>query len=291
MRPKEGTAAAIGNFDGFHLGHRKIIDTLNRIALEKKLRTMVLTFIPNPKMYFNKGLNLINSDEQKKQILESLDVHDVVFLDFNSVRHMPGETFVKEVLIQRYNVKYIAMGENFRFGKNRESDVGALKEMAPRFGFEYTVVSPLSLNGTPVSSSLIRKKLSLAEIEDSNRMLGRMYFIDGIVAGGDKIGRELGFPTINIETPNEILPDGVFKTRTEIKSLSRVYDSITYIGTSPTFSGNKKKIETHILDFNRRLYGEKVRIYFQKRVRGEMKFDSKQELIDQIKKDIQSLGI
>jgi len=291
MRPKEGTAAAIGNFDGFHLGHRKIIDTLNRVALEKKLRTMVLTFTPNPKTYFNKELNLINSDEQKKQILETLDVQDVIFLDFNRIRHMSGETFVKEVLIQRYNVRYIAMGENFRFGKNRESDVGALKEMATRFDFEYSVVSPLSLNGIPISSSLIRKKLGLAEIEDSNRMLGRLYFIDGVVADGDKIGRELGFPTINIETPNEILPDGVFKTRTEIESLSRVYDSITYIGTSPTFSGNKKKIETHILDFNRRIYGEKVRIYFQKRVRGEMKFDSKQDLIDQIKKDIHGLGI
>jgi len=291
MRPKEGTAAAIGNFDGFHLGHRKIIDTLNRVALEKKLRTMVLTFTPNPKTYFNKELNLINSDEQKKQILETLDVQDVIFLDFNRIRHMSGETFVKEVLIQRYNVRYIAMGENFRFGKNRESDVGALKEMATRFDFEYSVVSPLSLNGIPISSSLIRKKLGLAEIEDSNRMLGRMYFIDGVVADGDKIGRELGFPTINIETPNEILPDGVFKTRTEIESLSQVYDSITYIGTSPTFSGNKKKIETHILDFNRRIYGEKVRIYFQKRVRGEMKFDSKQDLIDQIKKDIHGLGI
>lgn len=291
MRPKEGTAAAIGNFDGFHLGHRKIIDTLNSAALEKKLRTMVLTFTPNPKTYFNKELNLINSDEQKKQILETLDVHDVVFLDFDRIRHMSGETFVKEVLIQRYNVKYIAMGENFRFGKNREGDIGALKEMAPRFGFEYSVVSPLSLNGTPISSSLIRKKLGLAEIEDSNRMLGRLYFIDGVVADGDKIGRELGFPTINIETPNEILPDGVFKTRTEIESLSQVYDSITYIGTSPTFSGNKKKIETHILDFNRRIYGKKVRIYFQKRVRGEMKFDSKRDLIDQIKKDIHGLSI
>lgn len=291
MRPKEGTAAAIGNFDGFHLGHRKLIDTLNRVALEKKLRTMVLTFTPNPKVYFKKELNLINSDEQKKQLLETLDVHDVVFLDFNRVLDMSGETFIQEILLRRYNVEYVVMGENFRFGKNREGDVGALKEMARKFGFGWSMVTPLMLNGTPISSSLIRKKLSLAEIEDSNKMLGRLYFIDGVVAEGDKIGRELGFPTINIFTPNEILPDGVFKTRTEIESIPQVYDSITYIGTSPTFSGNKKKIETHILDFDRGVYGKKVRIYFQKRLRGEKKFDSKLGLIAQIKKDIHGLGI
>ncbi len=291
MRPKEGTAAAIGNFDGFHLGHREIVDTLNRIAAEKKLQTMVLTFTPNPKIYFKKALSLINSDEQKKQLLETLDVHDVVFLDFNRIREMSGEAFVEEFLIRRYNVKYIVMGENFRFGKNRESNVDALKEMARRFDFDFRVVPPLKLNGTPISSSLIRKKLALAEFEDSGRMLGRLYFIDGVVTAGDKIGRELGFPTINIETPNEILPDGVFKTRTGIESFSQVYDSVTYIGTSPTFAGNKKKIETHILDFDRTIYGEKVRIYFQKRVRGEMKFDSKEDLIVQIKKDIHGLDI
>lgn len=291
MRPKEGTAAAIGNFDGFHLGHRELIDTLNRIAAEKNLQTMVLTFTPNPKMYFKKELSLINSDEQKKQLLETLNVHDVVFLDFERIRHMPGETFVEELLIRRYNVKTIVMGENFRFGKNRECDVEALKEMARRLGFGFSVVPPFKLNGTPISSSLIRKKLGLAEIEDSNRMLGRLYFIDGVVTDGDKIGRELGFPTINIETPNEILPDGVFKTRTEIESFSQVYESVTYIGSSPTFSGNKKKIETHILDFNRNIYGKKVRIYFQKRVRAEKKFDSKEDLIAQIKKDIHGLSI
>lgn len=291
MEHQQGTAVAIGNFDGFHLGHRKLIDTLNRIARERKLMSIVLTFSPNPKIYFKKELNLITSDEQKRQILEGLDVDDVSFLDFDRISDLSGEAFVKEVLIRRYNVKYIVMGENFRFGKNREGDVDALKKMARTYGFEFTVVTPFILDGTPISSSLIRHKLSRADIEDSNRMLGRLYYIDGVVEEGDKIGRQLGFPTINIETRNEILPEGVFKTRTEIESHRKVYDSITYIGTSPTFSGKEKKIETHILDFDRDIYNEKVRIYFQKRLRGEMKFDSQRNLIDQIKEDIRNLSV
>lgn len=291
MEHQQGTAVAIGNFDGFHLGHRKLIDTLNRIARERKLMSIVLTFTPNPRIYFKKELNLITSDEQKRQILEGLDVDDVSFLDFDRISDMSGETFVKEVLIRRYNVKYIVMGENFRFGKNREGDVDALKKMARAYGFEFTVVTPFVLDGTPISSSLIRHKLSRADIEDSNRMLGRLYYIDGVVEEGDKIGRQLGFPTINIGTRNEILPEGVFKTRTEIESHRKVYDSITYIGTSPTFSGKEKKIETHILDFDRDIYNEKVRIYFQKRLRGEMKFDSQRNLIDQIKEDIRNLSV
>lgn len=286
---KKGSIAAVGNFDGFHLGHRKLIETLKQIALEKNLVSMILTFTPNPKIYFHKELNLINSDEQRKQILENLGVDNVIFIDFNQVLNLSGEAFVKDILIARYNVKYIVMGENFKFGKNRECDTESLKKMAEEFNFEFIVVSPVILDGITISSSLIRKKLGSAEIEDSNRMLGRLYYIDGFVVEGDKIGRELGFPTINIKTENEILPEGVFKTRTEISGRPQIYDSISYIGSSPTFFGKKKKVETHILDFNEKIYNQKVRIYFEKKLRGDRKFDSRSTLIDQIKKDIQAL--
>lgn len=288
---KRGSVAAVGNFDGFHLGHRKLLETLKKIAQEKNLSSLILTFSPNPKIYFNKELNLIYSDEQKKQILESLGVDKVVFLDFNQVLNLTGEVFVKEILIAQYNVKYIVMGENFKFGKNRECDTESLKKMAEKFNFEFIVISPVILDGIPISSSLIRKKLGNSEIEESNRMLGRSYYIDGIVVEGDKIGRELGFPTINIKTENEILPEGVFKTRTEIMGHSQVYDSISYIGSSPTFFSKEKKVETHILDFNEKIYGQKVRIYFEKKLRGDMKFNSRTALIDQIKKDIQRIKV
>lgn len=287
----KGSIAAVGNFDGFHLGHRKLVDTLKQIALKKKLVSLILTFIPNPKVFFNKELTLINSDEQKKQLLESLGMDHIVSLDFNQVLDMSGEVFVRDILIDRYNVKFIVMGENFKFGKNRQCDSESIKKMAEKFGFEFIVVSPVILDGTPISSSLIRKKLGSAEIEDSNRMLGRLYYIDGTVVDGDKIGRELGFPTINIKTENEILPEGVFITKTEIEGRSQIYDSISYIGSSPTFSGKVKKVETHILDFNENIYDQQVRVYFEKKIRGDMKFDSRTTLIDQIKKDIQRLKV
>ncbi len=291
IKDKQGSVAAVGNFDGFHLGHRKLVDTLKQIALGKNLASLILTFIPNPKVYFNKELSLINSDQQKKQLLENLGVDQIVFLDFNQVLDMSGETFVKEILIDRCKVKFIVMGENFKFGKNRQCDSESLKKMAEKFNFEFTVVTPVILEGTPISSSLIRRKLGCSEIEDSNRMLGRSYYIDGIVVEGDKIGRELGFPTINIKTDNEILPDGVFKTRTEIDGRPQIYDSISYIGSSPTFPGKEKKVETHILDFNETVYNQKVRVYFEKKIRGDRKFDSRTTLIDQIKKDIQGLNV
>jgi riboflavin kinase/FMN adenylyltransferase len=283
------SAVAIGNFDGFHLGHRRLIETLKKAADERDLVSMVLTFVPNPKIYFNKTLHLINSDEQKTQILEQLDVDKVYFLNFDQLLDLSPETFVKDILVGVFNVKYMVMGENFKFGKNRRGDVETLKKMAEKYGFEFTVVNPVILDGITISSSLIREKLGHAEIEESNRMLGRLYYIDGIVAEGDKIGRQLGFPTINIETGNEILPEGVFKTSTEVDG--QLHDSITYIGSSPTFAGTKKKVETHILNFDRIVYGKKVRVYFEKKLRNEMKFDSKNNLINQIKNDIQRLKV
>jgi riboflavin kinase/FMN adenylyltransferase len=290
IKDKQGSVIAVGNFDGFHRGHRKLVQTLETIARERNLLSMILTFFPNPKVYFNKDLNLISSDEQKKQILEELEVDDVLFLNFDEILNMSGEAFVKDVLIDQFHMKFIVMGENFRFGKNRESGVESLKEMAEKFGFEWTVVTPVILDGTIISSALIRKKLGKAQIRESNRMLGRLYYIDGVVIEGDKIGRELGFPTINIETENEILPEGVFKTSSEIDG--KMHDSITYIGTSPTLlPGKVKKVETHILGFEKSIYGKKVRVYFEKKLRGEMTFGSKTKLIDQIKKDIQRLKV
>jgi riboflavin kinase/FMN adenylyltransferase len=287
---RTGSAVAIGNFDGLHLGHRKLIETLKKIALEKNLISMILTFTPNPKVYFKKDLNLINSEEQKKQIMEKLGVDNIVLLNFEKILNMSGETFVKDILIDKFNVKFIVMGQNFKFGKNRENDADSLKKMGETYGFENTIVNPVILNGTPISSSLIRKKLVNAEIEASNRMLGRLYYIDGVIKEGDKIGRELGFPTINIQTQNEILPEGVFKTRTQIDQQEQIYDSITYIGSSPTFPGKEKKVETHILGFDKKVYGNKVRLYFEKKLRDEMRFDSKKNLVNQIKKDIRRLN-
>jgi len=284
-------AVAIGNFDGFHLGHKKIIETLKGIAVEKNLISIILTFSPNPRVYFNRGFNLINTDAQKKTILEGLGVDRVSIINFNKIVDMSAEKFLADFLIEKYQMKHIVMGENFRFGKGREGNIESLEKAADRLGFKITVVKPVRLEGNRVSSSYIREKLADSKIEEANRMLGRRYFIEGIVVEGDKVGRQLGFPTINVDTPNTLLPEGVFKTTVEVENDSGPHDSVTYIGYRPTFSGKEKKVESHIFSFDRRIYGKKVWIYFEKKLRGDLKFESEKNLIKQIKKDIENLKV
>ena len=285
----KSSAVAIGNFDGFHLGHQKIIQRLKQIARENNLISIILTFTPNPKIYFKREKHLINTDAQKKEILENLEVDRVIIINFAEVVDMSDEQFLKDFLIDKYKMKHIVMGENFRFGKGREGDISFLKQMSNQWGFGLTVVKSVRLDNHRISSTYIREKLAAAQIEESNRMLGRRYFINGLVVEGDKVGTELGFPTINLETENILLPEGVFKTTVEIAG--EIYDSITYIGYRPTFSGKEKKVESHIFDFNREIYGKPVKIYFEKKLRNDMKFESKKSLINQIKKDIENLKV
>jgi riboflavin kinase/FMN adenylyltransferase len=285
----KGSAVAIGNFDGFHLGHQKIIERLKQVARENNLISSILTFTPNPRIYFKREKQLINTDAQKKEILESLEVDRVIIVNFAEVVDMSDERFLKDFLIDKYKMKHIVMGERFRFGKGREGDINFLKQMADQWDFAITVVKSVRLDHHRISSTYIREKLAAAKIEESNRMLGRRYFIDGVVVEGDKVGTKLGFPTINLETDNILLPEGVFKTTVEVDGT--IYDSITYIGCCPTFSGKEKKMESHIFDFNREIYGKQVKIFFEKKLREDMKFDSKMSLINQIKKDIENLKV
>ncbi|MCP4147011.1 MAG: bifunctional riboflavin kinase/FAD synthetase [bacterium] len=280
-------AIAIGSFDGLHLGHREIINALKKFAAENNLASMILTFVPNPKAYFDKELKLINTESQKKEGLETLEVDRCCFLNFADVLEMQGRQFIKNLLIDRFNMKYLVMGENFKFGKNRETDIDSLTEMGRQLKFEFCAIKPVVYDGKRVSSSLIRETLAAGEIQKANRMLGRLYCIDGIITDGAKVGRTLGFPTINIQTENRILPIGVFKTRVEIDAQS--HDSITSIGTKPTFGGKDKVVETHIFDFDQSIYGNSARLFFQKKVRDEIKFASKERLVEQIKIDIEEI--
>lgn len=280
---------AIGNFDGFHLGHKKIIEILNSISEEKGFCSTVLTFVPNPKIFFKKKLSLINTDRQKERILKSLKVDRVLFLNFKEIFQLSDEVFVDEYLIKRFNMEYMVVGENFRFGKDREGNPDSLKKLSLKFGFNIKIVEPEILYGTRISSSIIRERLFKGEIKDANKMLGTEYYIDGIVIQGKKIGRELGFPTINMKPDNQILPEGVFKTQVKIDN--RIFDSITNIGFCPTFYGQEKRVESHVFGFDKIIYNKKVRIFFEKKIRNEVKFNSEKSLAKQIEKDIRSLKV
>jgi riboflavin kinase/FMN adenylyltransferase len=201
---------------------------------------------------------------------------------------MTDEEFLTDVLIERFKMKHIVMGENFRFGRGREGDITFLKGASLRYGFEFSVVSPVHLGDVRISSTLIRNLLAEGDIETANRMLGREYFIEGVVVEGDRRGRGLGYPTININTGNTLLPEGVFQAMVELDG--RLYRSISYIGTRPTFKGKEKKVEAHLFDFNSRAYDKCVRVMFQKKIRGDMAFQSETQLANQIKKDIENLN-
>ncbi len=284
-----GTAIAVGNFDGLHLGHQCLMETLKKIARENNLLSMVMTFIPNPRAFFDKSMKLIFSDNQKRRVLGQLDVDRVEFIHFPGILELPGEDFVKNVLVIDFNMKYIVMGDNFRFGKDRGCTTECLEQLGRTHGFKLKVVEKLVLDGTAISSTLIREKLTRGEIQRCNNLLGAPYTIEGTVVEGEKIGRQMGFPTINIDTENKILPEGVFQTRLEING--EFHDSISYIGRRPTFDGTEKKVESHIFDFNREIYGHSVRLHFIKKIRGDKKFDSEQQLIQQIKKDIHTIKV
>lgn len=282
-----GSVIAIGNFDGFHLGHHRIIGTQKAIAAEKNLESIIVTFNPATRIFFNPDFPTISTQEQKKRILESQKTDKVCIFDFDRIVNIPGEEFLNEYLIRQFHMKHIVMGENFRFGKGRGSDIQFLSEASQRYGFGFTVVQPVLLDGIRISSSLIRELLAQGKIEESNRMLGRSYMIEGIVSEGDKLGRKMGFPTINIQTGNKLLPEGVFKTSVSING--KLHAAIAYIGMRPTFNGKEKKVEAHIFDFDRFIYGENVSLYFEKKIRDEMTFDSESSLIEQIKNDIKKL--
>jgi riboflavin kinase/FMN adenylyltransferase len=288
----ENSAVSIGNFDGFHLGHVRIIGKLKEVARQRKLHSVILTFSPHPKILFKRVSSLIHTDEQKKRILEAQGVGRIFFIDFRKVSGLSAESFVKDFLIGKFHVESIVVGGNFRFGKNREGDIETLEHLSGKFGFNLLVIQPEYIDGVRVSSSFIRNKLTAGEIEAANRMLGHPYCIEGMVIKGEKIGRELGFPTINIRTDNTILPEGVFKTK--VKVGKTCYESVTNIGIRPTFRGQEKQgktVETHILGFDGELYGQKVKVCFESKIRNEIKFDSHKGLIEQIKKDIEKIKV
>jgi riboflavin kinase/FMN adenylyltransferase len=280
---------AIGNFDGFHLGHKRIVKNLMEIVAKENLISHILTFTPNPKKYFNKEKHLIFTNSQKKRFLEERNVDRITFINFTEISHLQAEDFVTDFLIGKFNMKYIVVGDNFKFGKNRGGDIKSLKKMAAKFDFYLQVVEPEMSDGIRISSSNIRERLEKGDFEEANHMLGRPYCIEGIITEGDKMGRELGFPTINVKTKNLLLPEGVFKSKVEIEN--ETFDSITNIGRRPTFLGMEKRVESHLFGFDRIVYGKKVKVYFEKKLRNEIKFSSKNNLIDQIKKDIENLRI
>jgi riboflavin kinase/FMN adenylyltransferase len=285
-KPAAATAVAIGNFDGVHRGHVRILDLLAREGRARDLRTAVLTFSPHPERVFGAGrILMLQTLEQRLETLARFRLDALCVQSFRPdfASLAPGE-FVREVLVRSFGARVAVVGPDFRFGRGRRGGVAELERLGARPGLAVRVVPPVTHRGDCVSSSAIRALLAAGRVERAGAFLGRPYAIEGDVVAGEGRGRLLGFPTANISTPNEVVPPGIFVTAIEIAG--RWYPSITNVGTRPTFGASgAMTIETHVFGLRRTLYGESVRLRFLKRIRGERTFASPSELKTRIRAD------
>ena len=291
-------ALTIGNFDGVHLAHQKIIEKTQEIAQKNNLSSALLSFEPHPISFLNKNKNDFNHDfritnlANKIKILKKYSLDYIIILPFNNnLSSITANNFIEKILINKFNVKSLIIGYDFTFGKGREGNFKTLES----YNFDLHEINPIKIfdinhNEITISSSLARQFLKSGEIKSLNQILGHNFTIDGIVVEGKKIAGELGFKTANINHKiNLIKPKfGVYKTRTFIADENKFYDSITNFGIKPTFDNSSLKplFETHILNFSKNLYHQKIRVEFLDFIRDEKKFSSIEELKKQIKIDI-----
>ena len=287
----KNSAIAIGNFDGFHLGHQKVIKTGKRIAKENNLRFGLLVFHPLPVMFFNKKLKNFRIDSLKQKIDSAikLGVDFLIIKKFDkSFSKTTAENFIKIILHRKLKAKIIFVSQNFRFGKNRIGDIKLLKKKENLLNYKTKTIKPLNKKKKIISSTLIRKNIIKGKIDFANKMLGRYWTIEGNVKKGEKRGRKIGFPTCNLDLGNYIVPKvGVYSSIVVINKKIKK-KGIVNIGYKPTFGKNKLLLEVHILGLKKNLYDKRIKVMLIKFIRSEKKFKSVDQLKIQIKKDIRN---
>lgn len=284
---QKSTYVALGSFDGIHKGHLALINKSNELSRKNDSLSMVYTFKNHPRKFINKesAPKLLVTLHEKIRILEDLKVDLSSFIEFDKkFMELEPEEFI-ENLIKNYNVRGIVVGFNYRFGHKNKGDVRLLKELCDLKGLELYVIEPFTYKSEVVSSTRIRKALSEGELEDANNMLGRYFSLNGEVVSGKKIGRTINFPTANLKNNDEIiLPKiGVYYTNVEVNG--EIYKGITSVGNNPTVNGKNTTVETHILNFDEDIYGKHIKLYFISKIRNEKKFNSLEELKEQLIKD------
>lgn len=282
------TAVALGNFDGVHLGHRKLISRMVSYGRANGLKTLVFTFSNHPKTLLPNATKIKNIlyRNEKAEIMESLGVDYMVNIPFtNEIMNMRPEEFIQEILIRRFNMKGAFCGFNYKFGVKASGDPDVLRRVGEDAGFLVFEMAPFKIHGEPVSSSLIRTLIASGRVELCKKYMGRNYEIGGEVVVGNRLGRKLGFPTSNIviDTTMVTPPNGVYVTYVDYNG--KRYPAVTNVGHKPTIGEYGKNVETHIFNFDKELYGKKIIVEFLKKMRDEVKFDSVGELSEQIVRD------
>lgn len=279
----------LGTFDGVHLGHSEILKKLVSQAKKKNLESIVLTFFPHPRMVLQKDseIKLLNTISEKAFLLEKLRLDNLIIHPFDpAFSRLSAEEFVKEVLVDQLNIKKIIIGYDHRFGRNRTATIDDLIEFGKTYNFEVEQISAEEINDVTISSTKIRKALLEGKVSLANQFLGYNYFLSGKVIKGKQIGRTIDFPTANIQVQEnyKLIPkNGVYIVSSEIDGEN--FYGMMNIGTKPTVSGEDFSLEVHFFNFAETLYEKNITISFLERIRNEEKFNSLEELKNQLEKD------
>ena len=291
---KEHTGVGLGNFDGLHIGHMALINTLISECKLNELKSVVYTFSKHPDHMLRKTLisPLITTNEQKTNLLASNDLNMLCYQDFDEAySRLTPEDFIKEILVDHLKIRLVVVGFNYRFGYKGGGDSEYLKKSGEKYGFKVIVVPPVKVNSEIVSSTLIRNYIKKGKMDRVFQLLGRHFSLCGTVIDGRHIGRTLGFPTANIMAyPEMVVPDnGVYITKTKIEG--KWLNSVTNVGMAPTVrlntpDGGLFSIETHLLDYEENIYGKNIEVCFVQKLRSEKRFDNVEALKNQVLIDI-----
>ncbi|MEG0296003.1 MAG: bifunctional riboflavin kinase/FAD synthetase [Clostridium sp.] len=284
---QKGTYIALGSFDGLHKGHLSLVQKIKELSKKNNGLSTLFTFTKHPleEICPDKAPKLVIDNDYKFRILKQQQVDLVIMRDFdNDFMKKTPEEFVK-MLVEEYNAKGIVVGFNYRFGYKNQGDTNLLIELSKKYGYEVAVMTPCTYTDEVISSTRIRNSILNGNVTDARKMLTRPYSLEGEVVHGKKLGRTIGFPTANMEVSKKmVIPqNGVYYTN--VLYNNNIYKAITNVGNNPTVNGQKLTIEPYILDFDKDIYGEKIRVYFLERIRDEKKFESLDALVNQLKMD------
>lgn len=290
FKSTKNVVVTIGTFDGVHLGHNVIINQLKKAAQELGGESVLLTFFPHPRMVVfpdDNELKLLNTIEERKELLEKAGIDHLIIHPFSKAfSRLTALEFVRDILVNRLNAKKVVIGYDHHFGRNREGSFDDLVEFGEVYGFSVEEIPAQDIQQINVSSTKIRTSLLAGEIHAATQFLGYPYYINGTVVKGDKIGREIGFPTANIkpdETYKLIPKNGVYAVKVIVNE--KEYDGMLNIGIRPTLKGINETIEVNIFDFDEEIYGQKIQVKFYERIRDEQPFEDLNELKNQLSID------
>ncbi|HMX38075.1 MAG TPA: riboflavin biosynthesis protein RibF [Ferruginibacter sp.] len=280
----------IGTFDGVHAGHRQIIERLKQTAAEAGGESVIITFHPHPRKVVSSvitGVRLINTLDERIELLEKTGIDHLVIVPFTDYfANQSADEYIRDFLVARFRPHTIIIGYDHRFGRERSGNYSLLEEKAPQYGYRLMEIPEHLLDSIKVSSTNIRNAILHSNADEANRLLGYTFFFEGEVIHGDKIGREIGYPTANLKSTDDekiVMGDGIYAVYATVDGLQ--YKGMMSIGFRPTVNGRTRVTEVNLFDFDQSIYGKKIRVHVKKYLRSEVKFNGLEELKEQLHKD------